>query len=265
MKRNACGTQRPLAEQTVRTAGPGGVLRLGAGLAVALLAACGAPARPLPGASADLAPRQAVACVPEREPTPLPAIHSLIDTGRLSEGLRALQDGAGVESGEVVLTLWYDEAGTNVRRDVIRHTLTPSLADSVQELLFASLAPVAGTGRQWGARMLISLGSEVPYALGHRVYCPPRPLSRTMEAEMASFNGTGVRYRAGRRERLVLMEATVAPGGYVDDARIVRGAASGSSLEKQLRETLRQYSFEPASLDGVPVYGAVTVPVRTRE
>ena len=82
---------------------------------------------------------------------------------------------------------------------------------------------------------------------------------------MASFNGTGVRYRGGARERVVLMEATVAPGGYVDDARILRGAAPGSSLEMQLRNALRQYSFEPASLDGVPVYGAVTVPVRTRE
>jgi hypothetical protein len=255
MKRNAFG-QRPRVEQTARGA---------AALALcALLGACGSPARPLPGAAAELAPRQAPVCVPEREPSPLPGIHTLVNTERLSTTLRELQTGTGVDTGQVVLTLWYDAAGTNIRREVIGHTLTPELADSVQELLFASLTPVAGTGRQWGTRMLIHLGSEVPFALGYRVYCPPRPLSRTMEAEMATFTGTGIRYRAGQRERLVLMEATVAPGGYVDDARIVRGAASGSSLERQLRDALRQYSFEPASLDGVPVYGAVTVPVRTR-
>jgi hypothetical protein len=187
-----------------------------------------------------------------------------VNTVPLDGALRALREGAGVDSGQVVLTLWYDESGTNVRRDVIGHTLTPVLADSVQELLFAHLAPVPATGEAWGARMLITLGSEVPYALGHRVYCPPKPLNRAMEADMSSYTGTGVRYRGGRRERVVLMEAVVHPGGYVDDARILRGADRGSQLEKQLREALRQYSFEPASLDGVPVYGVVTVPVRTR-
>lgn len=262
MKRNADGAPRSRAEQTVRTPR---VRAAGAALALAaLLGACGTPARPLPGASADLLPRVDAVCVPEREPNPLPAIHTLVNMERLSASLRDLQQGAGLDTGEVVLTLWYDAEGTNVRRDVIRHTLTPALADSVQELLFANLSPAEGTGRSWGARMLISLGSEVPFALGHRVYCPPRPLNRTLEAEMASFNGTGIRYRGGSRERVVLMEATVAPGGYVDDARILRGAAPGSSLEMQLRNAVRQYSFEPASLDGVPVYGAVTVPVRTR-
>lgn len=263
MQRNAFGELRPHA---VFTGVPGRARVLGAAFALAaVLGACRATGGSTDGAAASLAPRRvADACMAERQPSALPAIHTLVNTERLAASLRELQAGAGVDTGQVVLTLWYDETGTNVRRDVIGHTLTPPLADSVQELLFANLAPLPATGQAWGARMLITLGGEVPYALGHRVYCPPKPLNRAMESEMSSYTGTGVRYRGGRRERVVLMEAVVHPGGYVDDARVVRGADRGSMLEKQLREALRQYSFEPASLDGVPVYGVVTVPVRTR-
>jgi TonB family protein len=79
---------------------------------------------------------------------------------------------------------------------------------------------------------------------------------------MAQYLSSGIRYRAGRRERTVLVEVEVQPGGYPSDARIVRGAGSGGTMERSLRDFVRQFTFEPASMDGVPVAGRLTIPVR---
>ena len=116
----------------------------------------------------------------------------------------------------------------------------------------------------WGARLRVNLGGEVSYVVGRREFCPPRPRSTALVGEMAGYLGTGVRSRGGAPERTVLMQVTVAPGGFVEDARVLRGAPSGGTLEKQLRDMVRVYSFYPAVLDGVPVRGEIAVPLRVR-
>jgi hypothetical protein len=253
-----CGVKRMERGLSVRRAGPGTLCAL-----VVVLGACG------PGAGPGEIPapaqvRQTRACRPEEFPARLPAVAALVDTGSLTPALRQLRDSAGVAAGEVMLSLWYEPDGVNVRRDVVAHSVTPPVADSVQQLVFASLATAPAMEAPWGARLRVQLGGAVSYAVDRRELCPPRPRSFALEGEMAGYLGTGIRYRGGEPERTILMQVTVHPGGFVEDARVLRGAPAGGTLEKQLRDQVRQYSFYPAELDGVPVRGEIAVPVSVR-
>jgi hypothetical protein len=265
MESNSCGG-RASARSLERTARRGSVLRGGAcALLAGTLAACGGTVRQtVAGPTTDLAVRQSTQCVTESYPAALPSPEALMNTQALARDLRTLLAGAELPAGEATLTLWYDAEGTNVRRDLLRSTLPPALADSVQELVFAALGRAPAMEHAWGARLTVAVGERVAFAVAHRQYCPPRPRSRTIEAEMAQFQDTGVRYRGGVRERMVLMQVTVHPAGYVEDARVLRGGAPGSTLEKQIRDDLRTQIFIPASLDGVPVQGDLAVPIRLR-
>lgn len=264
MESNSCGRRAP-GRPVERTARRRSVLRSGVcALLAGALGACGSVRQPVAGPSADLAVRQSTQCTTESYPAALPAASALLDTETLGRELRALLAGTEGQTAEATLTLWYDPEGTNVRRDLLRHNLPPALADSVQELVFAALGRAPAMERAWGARLHLAVGERVAFAVSRREYCPPRPRSRVMEAEMAQFQATGVRYRQGVRERMVLMQVTVHPAGYVEDARVLRGGAPGSTLEKQIRDDLRSYSFIPASLDGVPVQGQLAVPIRLR-
>lgn len=230
-----------------------------------LVAAC-APGGSQGGPSpADDLSMRVARCGAEPLAEPLPPVTALLDTAALTGEIARLLKAAQLQHGEALLTLWYQPDGVNERRDVLAHALNPVLADSVQKLVFASLRPAPRRDRPWGARLQVeAAGREARYTLVPREHCPPRPRSRALEAEMSSFLGTGVRYRDGTRERVVVMQVTVHPLGYVMDAKLVRGDLSGGGLEIRLREHLRQFSFEPASIDGVPVQGQLLVPVRVR-
>ncbi|HEX2207786.1 MAG TPA: TonB family protein, partial [Longimicrobium sp.] len=164
------------------------------------------------------------------------------------------------------LTLWYEADGQNVRRDLLRHSLPQEMGDTLQELVFAALERGPQMERAWGARLHIGMGGEVAYTTSPREYCPPRPRNRMIQAEMEAYQGTGTgaRNRGRAVERTVLVEVTVHPAGYVESAKVLRGATAGGTLDNRLRDFLRQHSFVPASLDGVPVQGSLAVPIRLR-
>lgn len=233
----------------------------------AVLGACAAPP-PVdglsPGPSTDLEVRDLERCAAEVFPAQMPPLEALVDTARLSAGVLELARAAEVPSARVVLSLWFDETGLNIRRDLIAHDVTAAVADSIQELVFQALRPGPAMEQPWGARLTLAAGQQVGYALHRRQYCPPRPRSRVLQAEMEAFMGTGTRYRGGFRENMVLMQVKVHPAGWVEDARVLRGAATGGTLEQRLKDEVRQYSFIPASLDGIPVAGEVAVPMRVR-
>lgn len=255
-------------EKTGRRGGPRprGTGPVRAALAAALaagLASCGANTAPVAGARTEMAVRSSYQCVPDAFPAQM-SPESFADVPRLAESVRELLAGAGVQRGEVVLTLTFAPDGLNTRRDVIGHSLVPELADSVQKLVFASLVKAPATEREWGARLRIQAGPQLRLWLEPREYCPPRPRSEVVETAMAEFVGSGVRYRGGQRERVVLLRVEVHPAGFVERARVVRGAPSGGTLERALSDYARQFSFYPASLDGYPVRGEVSVPVRLR-
>jgi hypothetical protein len=202
-------------------------------------------------------------CAPEGYPASLPPLAALADTARLSPWLEALGGGEGA-TGEVVLSLWYEPEGLNIRREVIAHSTTAEAADSIQKLVFASLGTAPVRERPWGARLRVHVGPTPAFSLERREFCPPRPRNTRLEADMAGYIGTGVRYRNRQRERVELVEVTVHPAGYVAEARIAREALRGSQLEYQVRDLVRQFSFHPASVDGFPVYGSIRIPVRLR-
>lgn len=248
--------QRASTLRSVRAGAAGALLLLAGGCA----SRSGVPVRAEP----ELQVRTAQ-CRAEVRAEPLPPLSAVLDTAGLTRKVRSLFEEQRIEGAGVLLTLWYEPEGLNVRRDILAHDLPPVLADSVQKLVFSTLRPAPERESPWGARLQVEMrGEAATYALHPREACPPRPRSRDLETEIASYLGSGVRYRRGSRERVVLMEVIVHPLGYVLDARIARGAPPGGSLELSLRDHVRQFSFYPASLDGVPVTGTVMVPVRIR-
>jgi hypothetical protein len=241
-----------------------GFVRAGWVCAFSLLAG-GCSYRGLRAANLDQELEMRVAqCAWEPPVEPLPPVSAVLDTAALTRGMKDLLQGAQLERSEAVLTLWFQEDGMNTRRQLLSHALPPAVADSVQKLVFASLRSAPPRQLPWGARLRVEMQPEAQYTLQPREHCPPRPRSRVLESEIAGYLGTGMRYRDKQRERVVLMEVTVHPLGYVLDARVVRGAPSGGSMEVSLRDHLRQFSFYPASIDGVPVQGQLLVPVRVR-
>ena len=202
------------------------------------------------------------ACAAEVPPASLPAAAELVDVARLDALLAPLRPEEADSPAVVLLSLTYQEDGTNIRRDVVQHTVQPVQADSVQKLVFASLRTMEEREAEWGARLRIDLSRAGGYAVEPRIYCPPRPRNRQMQEEMRQYLSSGVRYRRGQRERTVLVEVDVQPGGYPADARILRGGGQGSSLERSVRDFVRAFTFDPASLDGVPVAGRLTIAVR---
>ncbi len=228
-----------------------------------LLSACGVNPEPLPGPAAEMSVRGSYQCM--REATAIhPEPGALLDVERLTARLEELLVGVDREESSILLTLWYQPEGVNIRRSILHHDVAPEVADSVQKLVFASLRPAPPSPADWGVRLRVDARNRVALALEPREVCPPRPRNPRIDASMAEYFRTGVRVRRGSRERTVLVNVTVHPLGYVRDARIVRGDLGGGALERDLAEFLRQFSFHPASIDGVPVQGEITVPVRLR-
>lgn len=224
------------------------------------LAGCGAHGRAQADESSEFSVRQAVRCTVEPYPDPLPAVAALVDTAELNPRLRALMADT---AGHVVLTLEYEKDGQNIRRSLLEHTVGLN-SDSTQELVFQSLGRMPETERPWGVRMRIDVGPQVAYAVSRREYCPPRPRNREMLWAIEGYSGGGVRYRGAERERTVLLRVTVSTAGTVESAQILQGELPGSSLERTLRDYVRQFLFVPATVDGVPVVGEVSVPIRIR-
>lgn len=231
--------------------------------AAAALLAGAAACVPVRGRPSDAGLSTTWACVPDSTLAALPDVAALVDVDALASGVAGLRDQAA-GGGEVVLTLEYEPDGTNIRREVVRHTATPALADSVQKLFFAARRQAPRAAAPWGVRLRVPLAQPAAYAVERREYCPPRPRSRELQFAMETPVAPGTRYRGGIRERTVLVRVRVHPAGYVHSASLLRGADRGAEFERDLYNTVRRYSFYPAMLDGQPVYGEVTVPVRIR-
>jgi hypothetical protein len=202
-------------------------------------------------------------CIPVDAPGTLPSPDALVDTSSLGAQVRAFQeqldDGF---SGYVLLTMLYEPDGTNVRRDVIEHSLPSTAADSIQKLVFASLREMPEHDESVQVRLRVDVNDGVRFRTGRSEYCPPSPRDPQLEASLYGVQGTGIRYRRGGRERIAIVRLGVHPNGYVTGGRFLRGAPTGSTLEQDVVRYLRQYSFDPARVDGVPVPGTIDVPVR---
>jgi len=246
--------------------GPSAMGRVVVGAALlALLGGCGASRASQPDRSAELlstAQPRSTACAPETAPETLPAADVLVDSAAVIAAVRELRRGDLPAAGYVLLTLAFDAEGVNVRRDLLEHDTSPTVADSVQRIVFAARRQVEQTDAEFGVRLRIDLDDPVTTRVGRREFCPPVARDRAVDAAMHTFNPAGVRYRRGARERVLHVEVLVTEIGTVSTARIVRGELSGSALERSLTEYLRQFLFTPATVDSVPTRAWIQIPVR---
>jgi hypothetical protein len=182
-------------------------------LSVVLLAAAGCgTARSGPPAAADpamtLSPRTGQ-CVAEPRPLALPPVDAVVDSAALVAhlaGLRALDPPPG---GHVLLSLAFDAAGSNVRREVVENATRPLVADSVQRLVFATRRQVEEAEAEWGVRLRVELGERVALDVTRRELCPARARDLELNRAMQTYQPAGVRFRRGMRERTVFMRAYV--------------------------------------------------------
>jgi len=234
-------------------------------LAVAVTACSARGAQPVDRAAVFLSegPAPRGDCVPVVAPERLPTPDALVDTSRLGADLRVFQ--ASVDTGiagYVLLTLTYEPDGTNVRRQVIEHSLSSTAADSIQRLVFASLREIPEHDEPVQVRLRIDLDDGVRFRTGRSEFCPPSPRDPQLKASLHGVQSTWIRYRRGGRGRIVIVRLGVHPNGYVSGGRFLRGAPTGSTLEQEVVSYLRRYSFHPARLDGIPVHGTIDLPVR---
>lgn len=229
------------------------------------LSACGVSRSEGPDRSEQLltsvAPRS-TSCVAESFPPELPGVDAVVDSARLATGVGELRRQEPAPTGYVLLTLAFDQEGVNIRREVIEHSTVPQVADSIQRLVFAARHQVDEAEQEWGVRLRIDLEEPVRLRVGQREYCPAVPRDRAIADAMRGFNPVGVRYRGGVRERIVHVRAWVNELGIITSARIERGELGGSSLERSLADYLRQFLFQPATIDGIPTGSWVIIPVR---
>jgi hypothetical protein len=207
---------------------------------------------------------RSLACAPESYPEELPNVASVVDSAALQGWVQGLIRQDQPPTGYVLLTLEFDPAGVNVRRDLIEHNTPPAVADSVQRLVFAARVQAPESERTWGVRLRIDLEEPAVMRTGRREYCPPIARDASLYRLMQSYNPPGVRFRRGMRERTIFMRVRINPYGGVSSAHVARGDLSGGSLERDIAQFLRQFFFNPATVDGVPTSGWVEIPVRVR-
>jgi hypothetical protein len=104
-------------------------------------------------------------CRPIPYPEELPAAAELVDTDELARQVAEVWTWAELDPGDVLLTMAYDDEGLNIRRDVIRHSVTPVAADSVQQLVFASLQEMEEDERPWTVRLRVEGNDGVRFAV----------------------------------------------------------------------------------------------------
>jgi hypothetical protein len=237
-------------------------------LLLLLLASCGPP-REEPAALL-LSERAVTApgtCGPHATPARLPGADLLVDSARLVR--RIAEHAAAAElpaEGDLTLAMSYDEDGLNIRREIVAHTLTPLLADTLQKMVFAEVRRLDELPEPLDVRLVLYLPGAA-MEVQRSVYCPPRPRDPRVEGQLHGLDAVaaGVRYRRGVRERNVLMRLFVAPAGYVVRVEVARGGMVPPSILRSVAEELRQHTFHPALLDGRPVEGWIEMPFRIRD
>lgn len=253
-------------------------------LALGVVVACSGRTEAPPGEGLLLSELQAgpgVGCVLSSTPEELPTVDSLVDHG-LAEEIRELSHHHDLGPSHAVFSLSFTEDGSRLRRDLIEHSFPDTLAGAVREITYAALrdlaeerdeeAPVGwellemGAQRDWGVRLRVDFEGipegEVHLRVGRQEVCAPRPRDPGLEDQLAGVVAAGPRYRQGRRERVVIMDVLIHPNGFVVGAQIAEGEARGGTLERRLRDHVRQFSFHPATVDGIPTYGNIAIPVR---
>lgn len=243
------------------------IILVGASLLAAACASAGSSA--IEGSQlSDTRPDSDRGCRGAGAPRELPSADAMVDSAALSAGVARLWREAGEPSGHVLLAMRFDEDGLNVRRDVLEHRSTDALADSVQRLVFAARRTTAPAEREWGVRMRIDLGAQPVLRVARSQECRPAPLQRGDAALAGSFTAWGdVRDPSPpptmAEGGLIWVRVALDEAGRVTDARVERSAARVFA-DQRLLQQVRMIAFNPATVDGYPVPGETTIPLRVR-
>ncbi|HWK89165.1 MAG TPA: hypothetical protein VNP72_04195 [Longimicrobium sp.] len=203
-------------------------------------------------------PDRRIPCTVMREPAVLPAADALVDVAALSADAAALWAQKGQPSGYVLLGLRQDPAGINVRREVLEHTLTEELADTLQELVFAYRRTTAPADQEWGVRLRLDLGVEPAVRVGRSELCPPyREEDRWIaDPSRATPYFSPSAQDPWNVDARVRVRVAVNERGRVVTASIERGMVRA---DVGLLEGVRNLLFYPAEQDGHPVAGETTI------
>jgi TonB family protein len=225
--------------------------------AVSACAAAGTPGAP---------PQRTRACRPAAEPRELPAAAALVDSAALVNDAARAWRRAGIPAGHVLFSMRYDRHGLNVRREVLEHGVTRALADTLQALAFAHRRTVARADREWNVRLRMELGDTPLLRVARSENCAPAlrdPVGSTFTG-VANRGWGDVRdpfpTGAAGNPSTVWLRVAVDDGGNVTDVRVERGPVRGN--DPRLFAVVRAMDFDPATEDGHPVAGSISIPVR---
>ncbi|HEX9936335.1 MAG TPA: TonB family protein [Longimicrobium sp.] len=200
------------------------------------------------------------------EPERLPAAAELVDVEAFRAAASEVWERAVQPGGHVLFAVRHAPDGVQVRRSVIESSVPAAVADTLQRLLFAHRLRTAAAGQEWGVRLRVDLGEQVAVRVGRREECTPRPRDPELRTAANAFDvreasAFGVGSTGIADPAVVWVRVRLNERGSVTDARVERAPARPIS-EQRVLDYVRTLAFFPATEDGYPVPGELTVPVR---
>lgn len=237
--------------------------------ACALLAAQGcasAGAAPRHGLLTDGSNPRERSCRVAPTPARLPAAGDLVDTEAFRAAAASAWAAAGRPEGNVVFSVRHSADGTQVRRAVIESSVPEALGDTLRQLVFALRRQAPAAPGEWGVRLRVELADPVALSVGRHQECVARPRDweyRTAgnRFDVRDARGSDVAAPSLTDLSVAWVHVWLDDRGTVTDARVERGSA-GRAAEQRLLNYVRAMAFLPATEDGFPVPGELTLPVR---
>jgi TonB family protein len=205
-------------------------------------------------------------CRAAADPAHLPRAAELVDAERFQADAARLWAAAGRPEGHVVFSIRHDVEGAQVRRAVLESTLPLALSDTLQKLLFAYRRETAPARAEWGVRLRMDAGETPSLTVARGQACTPRPREWDYRTAGSMFDvrqgtGTGVANATPTDADVVWVHVRVDAAGQVTDARVENSARRGN-WDQRVLNYVRVMEFTPATEDGEPVPGEMTIPVR---
>ncbi|HEU4558195.1 MAG TPA: TonB family protein [Longimicrobium sp.] len=211
------------------------------------------------------APRE-TSCRVGAEPEQLPTAGELVNVEAFRGAAAGVWTRAGQPAGHVLFSVRHAADGVQVRRAVIESSVPDAVADTLQKLMFAHRLQTPAARQEWGVRVRVDLGEQVALRVGRREECTPRPRDweyRTAGNPFDVREGSAwpVTSVALTDQSVVWVRVRLNERGSVTDALVER-APNRPLSEQRVLDYVRTLSFFPATEDGYPVPGELTLPVR---
>lgn len=241
--------------------------RLAVTAGLVLLAGCSS-LREAPDARRDalltsLEPSHRRSCRVVDTPEVLPTTDQLLDSAAFAVDVVRTWQSYEHGPGYALFTLSYDPDGLNIRREIIEHNLRPTLADSLQQLVFTHRKELPAQEAPWGVRFRVEVDPKIGFQVGRQEFCEPLARNTDLAMEMGLVQNRGIRVLpGGAKESTVWVRVLVNPAGRVTEAELGRGAMADHVTQTRIFDHMRTLTFDPATEDGHPVSAWVSVPVR---